>query len=137
MTKRKLFWTVAALSITLLIFMFSQDSAPDSSEKSGFILMILEYFHIHLSQHFIRKAAHFTIYTLLSISYIQMFKAYGFKHYAIIGIVLAILWASLDEYHQTFVDGRSGEIRDILLDTTGILFGYLITTLIKKIRPDF
>jgi len=126
MMKRKIFWTSAAILISLLIFLLSADTAPVSSEKSGFILLILEYFHIHLSQHFIRKMAHFTIYTLLSISYIQMLKAYHCKHYILVGIAAAIIWVCLDEYHQTFVSGRSGEIRDILLDSTGILLGALI-----------
>ena len=124
--KQKIIWTSAAVFISLLIFLFSADSAPVSSEKSGFIILILEYFHIHLSQHFVRKMAHFTIYMLLSISYIKMLKAYDCKHYILVGVIAAVIWACLDEYHQTFVSGRSGEFRDILLDSTGILLGAFI-----------
>ena len=43
-------------------------------------------------------------------------------------VFIGFLYASTDEFHQTFVPGRSGEIRDILIDTFGVLLGALIVT---------
>lgn len=38
---------------------------------------------------------------------------------------LALLWAVLDEYHQSFVPTRVGAPQDVLLDTVGAGFGLL------------
>jgi hypothetical protein len=45
----------------------------------------------------------------------------------IIAILLCVIYGGVDEYHQTFVDGRDGSIRDLLLDTIGILVIALVT----------
>jgi len=36
-------------------------------------------------------------------------------------ILLTVLYALSDEYHQTFVEGRSGKPLDVLIDTAGAL----------------
>lgn len=41
---------------------------------------------------------------------------------------LALLWAMLDEYHQTFVPGRFGSPVDVMIDALGIMLGLLIVT---------
>jgi VanZ family protein len=38
--------------------------------------------------------------------------------------------AMLDEYHQTFVYGRSGSPRDVLIDSIGILIGVIVTRIL-------
>ena len=44
-----------------------------------------------------------------------------------------LLYAMSDEYHQTFVMGRSGELRDVLIDSLGIITGIVLTVLILKL----
>lgn len=36
-------------------------------------------------------------------------------------VVVAVLYAASDEYHQSFVEGRTGSPIDVLIDTTGAL----------------
>ena len=45
---------------------------------------------------------------------------------AVIAIVLTALYASTDEFHQLFVPGRSGQVRDVLIDSCGAAIGVLI-----------
>lgn len=40
-------------------------------------------------------------------------------------IIFSFLYASLDEYHQTFTPGRGGRIGDIIIDSIGAAFGCL------------
>ena len=40
--------------------------------------------------------------------------------YIVIVVIISIVYAVLDEFHQTFVPGRDASIRDILTDTLGI-----------------
>lgn len=34
-------------------------------------------------------------------------------------MLLSVLWASIDEWHQTFVPGRMGQLSDVLIDSLG------------------
>ena len=40
--------------------------------------------------------------------------------------IMATLYAVLDEWHQTFVSGRSGQLRDICIDSAGALTGVFL-----------
>ena len=43
-----------------------------------------------------------------------------------IALLICFIYAASDELHQTFVDGRSGEIRDVCIDISGALSALLI-----------
>ena len=44
-----------------------------------------------------------------------------------------MLYSCTDEFHQLFINGRSGSFRDVLIDTIGILLGtYLYKILVIK-----
>lgn len=40
--------------------------------------------------------------------------------------ILSLCYALSDEFHQSFVSGRSASIRDVLTDTIGILGFYIV-----------
>lgn len=52
--------------------------------------------------------------------------------YVFIALLLAFLYACSDEYHQTFVVGRTGQFKDVLIDFSGAFIGVLIVSLIAK-----
>lgn len=78
---------------------------------------------------FERKAAHMFLYFVLSLLAFSAacFFLRRFSARAAAAAVLCVLLASLDEYHQTMVPGRSGEVRDVLVDLCGslIALGFL------------
>ena len=43
-----------------------------------------------------------------------------------ISLLISMLYACTDEFHQHFVPGRSCEVRDVLIDTAGALIGILV-----------
>lgn len=43
-----------------------------------------------------------------------------------IAFMICLIYACSDELHQTFVDGRSGEIRDVCIDMSGALLALLL-----------
>ena len=47
--------------------------------------------------------------------------------------VFSCIYASSDEIHQLFVPGRAGQVRDVLIDTSGAVAGILLAILIRKI----
>ena len=77
----------------------------------------------------LRKVMHASVYFVLAfmIIFVTNFLFHNKKYVisAIITIVLVILAAGFDEYHQTFVDGRTGAVKDVLIDTAGGVAGVL------------
>ena len=84
------------------------------------------------SSFYIRKIAHITEYLILGFLIFNLLKQYSVTNiYYAIG--LSILYSCTDEFHQLFISGRSGSIRDILIDSIGILIGtYLYKLLFIK-----
>ena len=93
----------------LLIFYFSSQNAEQSTQTSAWFLQFLPF-----SMHIVRKLAHFTIYAMLGFNTFYMYKNYGVKHSALYALVTCILYACSDEWHQSFISGRSPQITDII-----------------------
>lgn len=84
----------------------------------------------------IRKLAHMFLYMMLTILlYIPtkgVFEKY--KQSLIMTIGVSISYAILDEIHQLFVPGRSGQIQDVMIDFIGIIVGIMMIMLFYKLR---
>lgn len=83
----------------------------------------------------IRKSAHFIAYAILGI---LVYFAYRGRYAVLFTLSICLLFAISDEIHQLFIPGRSGEVRDVLIDLSGAVFGVLIFKLGMKliIRRD-
>ncbi len=78
----------------------------------------------------LRKVMHASVYFVLSLVLIiyfnYLFDVRKFLLAAFIALAICIGYASTDEYHQTFVEGRTGQITDVLIDSAGALTGVLL-----------
>lgn len=83
----------------------------------------------------IRKGAHVCAYFLLAILLMHACMQMGCRrfHQIVITLITSILYATSDEIHQLFIPGRSGEVRDVLIDTAGAGSGIIIWLLFVKI----
>lgn len=131
-----------------VIFMFSSDTAKESTKKSdGVIIKTIEViFQRKLddtekekyTKYFIvpvRKTAHFFVYFVLGILVFNYLSSFALdKKMLLLSILICFLYACSDEVHQLFVPGRSGEIKDVLLDSLGSISGILIYFKIRKGR---
>lgn len=142
---RKIIYTILIIGWMLMIFMFSNQPADESTKLSdGFISNtignIYKFFDkdvtedklIEVKEIFttpVRKTAHFTIYLILGILIMLLMSEYNIsnKKQIFISILICFLYSVSDEVHQLFVSGRSGEIRDVFIDTTGSILGILVT----------
>lgn len=87
---------------------------------------------------FVRKTGHFSEYGILAgLILILLFtfeEVRNTRKHIIMGAVvtdlICMIYASTDEFHQTFVDGRSGKSADVLIDTSGTVFATIILCLI-------
>ena len=70
-----------------------------------------------------RKMAHLTAYALLGILAARAFRGSpreGLRaRWFVAALILVIVYALVDEYHQTFVPSRTGSIYDSLIDMAG------------------
>ena len=117
------------------LFIFSNSCLPatDSSEVSqGLSYQIYMFLNLHvdfdLFHALIRKCAHFVEYTILGI------LAYGSFKNRKVALFIGVLVACFDETIQLFVDGRSGQISDVVLDSLGVLVGNISCTLLSKLH---
>ena len=88
------------------------------------------------SSFYIRKLAHITEYLILGFLMFNLLNQCSVTNiYYAIG--LSILYSCTDEFHQLFISGRSGSIRDVLIDSIGILIGtYLYKLLFIKNKEN-
>ena len=86
-------------------------------------------------EHIIRKLAHFTIYTILGILLMSLAETFDFtnKKRLLLSVLIGLLYACLDEFHQSFTPGRTPLITDVLIDTSGVIVGSLIVLICVKI----
>ncbi len=145
MVKKIVLWAMVIFIMTA-IFIFSSEPAVDSDDTSrGFtytVLSISERFRalseeeqfeiVEACQHMVRKTAHFSIYLLLGFLLFMALWASGLRFFFAAPLIAAF-YAAADELHQIFVAGRSGEIRDVLIDFTGALCGAFLALLITKV----
>lgn len=72
----------------------------------------------------IRKAAHVSEYFVLTWLYLlPLRRSRNLNTHAalIIAVILALIYAASDEFHQTLILGREGRVRDVGIDSLGIL----------------
>ncbi|HHY28165.1 MAG TPA: VanZ family protein [Desulfitobacterium dehalogenans] len=77
------------------------------------------------SNFLVRKSAHFLTYLVLSVLTMNALGRSGIKggRQIAVAVGICVLYAISDEVHQLFVPGRSGQIKDVLLDSGGAIVG--------------
>lgn len=83
-----------------------------------------------------RKFAHATVFIILALLIMTCLRTFklGLKPSFIITILVSFMYALFDEYHQTFIPGRTGQFSDSLIDTLGALIGASLFVLIIHIH---
>lgn len=86
---------------------------------------------------FLRKMAHALEYAILAgllWRAIEGSAHWSIRRIFIVTIVLCILYAASDEWHQSFVDSRTPAIRDVVIDVFGALAAGLLFTRMRSFR---
>ena len=141
-TKRQILFTLLTIVCVALIFLNSLQNGTNSSKESGHVVKLLEsLFHslgfpIAVSEHFIRKLAHFTEYTALGVLLGLTLRSYTERmmNHIFIPLFIGLAVPVTDEYIQSFVDGRGSMVQDVVLDFTGVCFGLSLTMLIILLK---
>ena len=81
---------------------------------------------------FVRKLAHMTEYFALAVAVAFPLYVYGLRGILLMLIAGAfcVAFACGDEFHQSFVSGRSPSKRDVLIDSIGIFCGIILVRMV-------
>lgn len=143
----RLYFLISLVFLLLWLYLIYGMSAKSGEESAGLSYKIAEFAYrfpafsycfkfdtLHL---LIRKGAHFTEYGILALLVINFLNACSVlrtganiirvhknisiinKYFIIVTVIFCCIYASLDEYHQGFVDGREPSVRDVCIDISG------------------
>ena len=144
MKKRIILYIILTIVCMITIFYFSSRNTIESNGTSKWLIKyfvtiyekvtksnVNEELIINKLNYPVRKLAHFSIYFLLGIFIYGIFSCAKINHKLLLSMIICVIYASLDETHQLFVYGRTGQVLDVLIDSVGSLISILIIKVIK------
>ena len=86
-------------------------------------------------EHFIRKLAHFSLYTMVGFLLMSLVSTYKLKlkNKICISLGIGFMYAISDEIHQSFIPERTPMISDVCIDTCGVITGIAALIVIQFI----
>ena len=139
---------ILAVAWMCLIFSFSSQPATESSKVSGGLCHRLveranDTLHLDMTEkqqltmaekieYPVRKAAHMTEYAILGLLSFAFYRGIlkKEKRQFLAALLTAAVYAATDEFHQVFVPGRYGCVRDVRIEAAGSVIGLAITYVI-------
>jgi VanZ family protein len=119
---KKIRWGIFLFWVCLTVFLCLQDGRS-SGELSSFIAGI-----IHADENVLRKFAHFFVHFVLAfLAYQAITVSVKKKSTAVLcTVLLSLIFAVTDEFFQTVVIDRSAELRDVIINMSGVFSGTFI-----------
>lgn len=126
---------IPAICVAILISLFSTHYFS-GEETARVIIPLLHWLFPAATPHMlrlmhvgIRKMAHVTEFGLFSITIFHGIRGgrYGWRfRWALATLVIAVTYAGLDEWHQSFVPVRQASARDVAIDALGALLAQVL-----------
>lgn len=133
-----------------VIFYFSSQTGTDSAQMSDPItntttqIIVPDYDKLPAPEKkeiydttslVIRKIAHYTEYAILALLVYFSFYFFSKRKYLNYGfsLLIAVLYAVSDEFHQSFIANRTAVFNDVLIDSLGALTMILVIALIERL----
>ena len=136
-----------SLLIWLGVIFINSSSAMSAEHTSRHIVPVLLWLKPGMSPQaiwmilvFTRKSAHVIEYTVLALLLWRALRSVSiFRTKTLVAFGAALLasaiFATSDEFHQTFIQSRTPSVRDVFLDVAGALVGLLIVSTFARRHP--
>ena len=109
--------------LALMALIFALSAMPNTDPEGGTVRLIL------------RKCAHFSEFALLAALWWRALAGrIGGRRALYPAVVIAIVYAISDEFHQTFVETRVGTVWDVLIDSAGALTAAWLIERRRRVR---
>ena len=134
---------------SFIIWSFSSHPADLSAKESKSITgIIYDRIAVHIGKfsdmgkdmfvkktdNFIRKCAHFTLFFIFSLiisMYVNCYEKEA-QSFLLTVFLTGVIFAVSDEIHQLFVPGRGCQLRDVFIDSNGVMAGGIIFRMVKR-----
>ena len=132
--KTLLLWILTA-AWTYLMFSLSGQSAAESARLSGglteYILNLFASLNLPYAEleHILRKLAHFAMFGVEGMLVYLSMKSSRLIRPGMLSSVACVIIAVLNELCQLFFEGRSCELRDVVIDSAGSFLGIAFVSL--------
>jgi len=133
------------------IFLFSAQSAQESSKLSGRVVTVVlrivmpNYDKLPFLErqkikdkisYIVRKTAHFTEFAALGF-FLMLYLVSLYEHFKLFSLsifswIMGTFYAVTDEIHQMFVTARYSSFTDVLIDSSGVMFGIVLLIILMK-----
>lgn len=136
-------WLPAAGWYAVIWFFSAQNGVESQNVSDGVLTQLFHYDILNsplvlsgLLSFLVRKAAHMGVFFVLTGLLVFALKGYVQRPavQAVAAISLCAALAAVDEFHQTFVPGRSGLPRDVVIDLCGGAVFLLCWWVFRKIQ---
>ncbi|MFJ7724602.1 VanZ family protein [Neobacillus sp. NPDC097160] len=140
-------WIIPAILWMAAIFCFTQlpyftgKNTSDAIQK----VVVTEHKAIHtpsadkeevnVLNFIVRKATHITVFGFLALFLFKVVENMRFPY--ILSWVLTFLYAITDEYHQSFMPGRTAAFMDVLIDSFGAFLFLFLTFILRTKQSTF
>ena len=128
------------------IFYMSAKNATESSRLSDFIASLWPFGKegeeadeqtMERVTLLIRKGAHmfeFAVLSVLCYRFLRVWTGFRVRRCILVSFLFSVLYAASDEFHQTFVEGRCGTPKDVLIDSCGAMLALFCIWLILTVK---
>ncbi|WP_225435212.1 VanZ family protein [Bacillus aerolatus] len=128
---------VVAVPIVWCFLIFAFTAAPSSS-GSNTLTIFQQLFGLDDEQakvvnFLIRKATHVMVFGFLAVLCTFVFRKKRF----FLAWLLTTVYAATDEFHQSFVPGRTASVADVLLDSVGAALALFVWRRVVRKRSHF
>ena len=145
--KKRIIYGIFVIAWMILIFSFSSQNGEESQKTSGYftdkVVQIISKVKSDIDignteeivSFIIRKMAHFSIYFvggILIFNFVGTFPL-KLKNVILLTFIIGCVYSISDEIHQLFISERAGQIRDVLIDSAGVM---IATFLMGKFKED-
>ena len=126
--------------IWLIVIFVGSSDLLSAEHTSRFIGPFLRWFVPDINaatiasvQFLVRKCAHLTEYAILAALLWRALRRHpaSFSPAPALAFVIAAAYASLDEFHQSYIASRTGSSWDVLIDCAGVILGLAIYRLVS------
>lgn len=136
----RVIFTIALIACIVFIFRNSLQEGYFSSERSQAVMRALNHLLDKvnlgpLSEHTVRKLAHFAEFTLegfLLMLCLRVYTSHFVRHvsWPLLG---GMTTALMDETIQKFIPGRTSQVADVWIDMGGVVFGLFVALILLLI----
>lgn len=146
---RKMIFPLLTFLWMVVIFSFSANPAEESTQISRSVGRMIGEICISEFQEWpkerqdafaeridypVRKCAHASEYAILGMLLVLSVSCYKRKNNVAYAFVIGTIYAAGDEFHQLFVEGRSCQLTDVMIDSMGVVTGILLIYIVLKIK---